>query len=83
MSRLVGLFLLTVLTQVFAETDPNIKVEYKKYQAIDLGDLQIKGKIIAPGDISIQERSRRTFTRRPFERPDFDPECREDILNLR
>jgi len=76
------------VTSGLAQTDPtprskNVKIRYKKYQAIDLGDLEIKGKIIAPGDISIKERSRRRFSRRLFERLDFDPESREDILNIR
>ena len=61
----------------------NVVIKYKKYESFDLGNLEIEGKIIAPGDLSVKERSRRTFNRPIFERDDFDPEVRADIQNLR
>lgn len=61
----------------------NVVIKYKKYESFDLGNLEIEGKIIAPGDLSVKERSRRTFNRPLFERDDFDPEVRADIQNLR
>lgn len=63
--------------------DPNVKVEYKKYESFDLGNLEIEGKIIAPGDLTVQERERRRFNRNLFERPNFNNEIKEDIQHLR
>ena len=34
---------------------------YKKEQFIDLGSLGVKGKNIAPGDLSVKERKRTRF----------------------
>lgn len=69
--------------QDYAPTDPNIRVEYKKYESFDLGNLEIEGKIIAPGDLSVQQRDRRRFNRNLFERYNFDPEVKEDVQHLR
>lgn len=63
--------------------DPNVIVEYKKYESFDLGNLEIEGQLIAPGDLTVQERERRRFTRPLFERYDFDPEVTQDIKTLR
>ncbi|MAF78348.1 MAG: hypothetical protein CME63_16895 [Halobacteriovoraceae bacterium] len=70
---------------VFAKTKKgkNVVIKYKKYESFDLGNLEIEGKIIAPGDLSVKERSRRTFSRALFEREQFDAEVRKDIQNLR
>ncbi len=57
--------------------------KYKKYERFDLGDFEIKGNIISPGDLSVQERERRVFNRKLFDRFDFDPEIKEDIENFR
>lgn len=61
----------------------NVTVQYKKYEEIDLGNLEVKGQIIAPGDLSVSERSRKTFSRNLFERYNFNPEIKKDIKNLR
>ena len=61
----------------------NVVIKYKKYESFDLGNLEIKGKIIAPGDLSVKERQRKRFSRPLFERDEFDPEVRRDIQNLR
>jgi hypothetical protein len=61
----------------------NVVIKYKQYESFDLGNLEIKGKIIAPGDLSVKERQRKRFSRPLFERDDFDPEVRRDIQNLR
>ena len=41
--------------------DKNVLVKYKKYESFDLGNLEIKGKIIAPGDLTVKERARKVF----------------------
>lgn len=61
----------------------NVIIKYKQYESFDLGNLEIKGKIIAPGDLSVKERQRKRFSRPLFERDHFDPEVRTDIQNLR
>ncbi len=61
----------------------NVIIKYKQYESFDLGNLEIKGKIIAPGDLSVKERQRKRFSRPLFERDHFDPEVRQDIQNLR
>ncbi len=61
----------------------NVIIKYKQYESFDLGNLEIKGKIIAPGDLSVKERQRKRFSRPLFERDHFDPEVRIDIQNLR
>lgn len=63
--------------------DPNVIIEYKKYESFDLGNLEIKGTLIAPGDLSVQERDRRRFSRTLFERENFDPEVEADVKHLR
>ncbi len=61
----------------------NIVYKYKKYETFDLGNLEVKGDIIAPGDLSVQERQRTKMERGLLERKDFDEEVRKDIKNLR
>ena len=77
---------LFMTVSVFAQnkkSGKNVLIKYKKYESFDLGNLEIEGKIIAPGDLSVKERSRRTFSRALFERESFDAEVRNDIQNLR
>lgn len=63
--------------------ETKIIYEYKKYEKVDLGDLEVKGNVLAPGDITIMERDRARFQRELFDKPDFDQEMRFTILNLR
>ena len=57
--------------------------KYKEYEKFDLGDLEIKGSIIAPGDISVKERRRKVFERDLLQRDDFDKKIIEEIKFLR
>lgn len=57
--------------------------KYKEYEKFDLGDLEIKGSIIAPGDISVKERRRKVFERDLLHRDDFDKKIIEEIKFLR
>lgn len=45
--------------QIFGEE--NVIIKYKTYERVDLGNLEIKGEIIAPGDLSVMERGRKVF----------------------
>ena len=57
--------------------------KYKQYEKFDLGDMEIKGSIIAPGDLSVKERRRKVFKRNLMEKTNFDPLIIQDIKYLR
>lgn len=57
--------------------------KYKEYESIDLGSFEIKGQIIAPGDLSINDRERKIFKRSLLEKNNFDFENKREIENLR
>ena len=57
--------------------------KFKEYEKFDLGDLEIKGSIIAPGDISVKERRRKVFERDLMRRDDFDKKILKEIRFLR
>ena len=78
--RFVILFLFTFS---ITATEKNIIIEYKKYESFDLGNLEVKGQILAPGDLSIRERDRKVFERALYERYEFNKESKQDIRNLR
>jgi len=61
----------------------NIVYKYKEYEVIDLGSLEIKGQIMAPGDLTVNERERQTFKRNLLEKQNFDFENKREIENLR
>lgn len=81
---------LTIILTVFltplstkAKENKNVVYKYKKYESIDLGDMQIKGEIVAPGDLTVKERDRRSFSRDLLNRIDFKQESLMDIIELR
>jgi hypothetical protein len=65
------------------ETKKNVIYKYKDYESIDLGSLEIKGRIIAPGDLTVSERDRKAFERQLLEKTNFDQENKREIYNLR
>jgi hypothetical protein len=83
--KLVIIFLILNLTSItFAEEkEKNTVYKYKDYEVIDLGSLEIKGQIIAPGDITISEKERKVFKRSLLEKDNFDYENKREIENLR
>ncbi len=69
---------------VFAQEEKkNVIYKYKEYEVIDLGSLEIKGQIMAPGDLTVNERERQSFKRSLLEKNNFDFENRREIENLR
>ena len=58
-------------------------IEYKKYQAIDLGDLQIEGEVVAPGDITIERQDSQHLDYELFEQNHFRRESTRDIQDIR
>jgi len=80
----ITLITIFVFNQAQAEEKKqNIIYKYKDYEAIDLGSLEIKGKIIAPGDLTVVERERKKFDRELLEKTNFDIENKREIYNLR
>lgn len=59
LKSLLVLALLALSGQIFGED--NVIIKYKTYERVDLGNLEIKGEIIAPGDLSVMERGRKVF----------------------
>lgn len=57
--------------------------QYKKYEKFDLGNLEVKGNLIAPGDISVRDRDRKRFELDLYSRQDFDEFIQKDIESLR
>lgn len=78
--------LITVLMSFGAmaqEEKKNVIYKYKEYEVIDLGSMEIKGQIMAPGDLTVNERERQTFKRSLLEKHNFDFEDKREIENLR
>jgi hypothetical protein len=69
-------------TGVFGE-EQKVVYQYKKYEKFDLGNLEVKGQLIAPGDISVRERERKRFELDLFSRKDFDSFINKDVETLR
>jgi hypothetical protein len=72
-----------ILCSTAASAKENVIYKYKQYEKFDLGDMEIKGSIIAPGDLSIKERRRKIFKRKLFQRKDFDKQIITDIKYIR
>lgn len=79
-SLLTLLFSTVILAQ---EEKKNVIYKYKEYEVIDLGSLEIKGQIMAPGDLTVNERERQSFKRSLLEKNNYDFENRREIENLR
>jgi hypothetical protein len=83
------LLILLVLTSFYlnAQDKKNEKpitlYKYKEYEVIDLGSMEIKGQIVAPGDLTVNERERKVFERSLLEKNNFDYENKREIENLR
>lgn len=89
MNTTISLRTLVLLTALFSsvvyaqDEKKNIVYKYKEYEVIDLGSLEIKGQIMAPGDLTVNERERQTFKRSLLEKQNYDFENKREIENLR
>lgn len=72
-----------LLVSFKSRAEEKIIYEYKKYEKFDLGNLEVKGELIAPGDISVRERERKRFELDLYGRKDFDDFIKNDIESLR
>ncbi|MCK5884085.1 MAG: hypothetical protein KAG61_10365 [Bacteriovoracaceae bacterium] len=75
--------MLTLEGKAETKTKKGILYKYKIYERFDLGNLEIKGEIIAPGDLSILERKRKVFNLELLNRKEFDGKTIQDIIFLR
>lgn len=73
---------LYIITEAYGE-EQKVIYQYKKYEKFDLGNLEVKGELIAPGDISVRDRDRKRFELDLFSRKEFDSFVKKDIENLR
>jgi len=67
----------------YGQEDQKVIYQYKKYEKFDLGNLEVKGQLIAPGDISVRERERRRFEIDLYVRENFDSLIKSDMESLR
>jgi hypothetical protein len=77
---IIHLFLTNAQAQ---EEKRQVVYKYKEYEVIDLGSLEIKGQIMAPGDLTVNERERQSFKRDLLEKNNFDFENKREVENLR
>lgn len=73
----------TLTSLALAEEKKPVIYKYKDYESIDLGSFDIKGEIIAPGDLTVNDRERKVFKRSLLEKQNFDFENKREIENLR
>ena len=84
MNKIFILILFVFLNKAFSQEKEKTTIyKYKDYEVIDLGSLEIKGQIIAPGDLTISEKDRKIFKRSLLEKENFDYENKREIENLR
>jgi hypothetical protein len=75
------LALLMISTSAFAKE--KVVYKYKEYEKFDLGDMEIKGSIVAPGDLSVKERRRKIFHRKLYNKENFDKLIIQEIKYMR
>ncbi len=71
------------LNNVFAETQKNIKYEYKKFERFDFDEIGVEGEAGSPGDISISPRMRKEFRNKLPEKDNFNREMKKAIDGIR
>jgi hypothetical protein len=76
---LIFLISLILSPNLIAAGEKKIIIKYKQYERFDLGSMEVKGNIIAPGDISVQERKRKIFDSQLINKTNFDKEIINDI----
>lgn len=78
------ILLLNLSSLALAQDKKNdVVYKYKDYDVIDLGSLEVKGEIVAPGDLTVVEREKKDFDKRLLEKNNFDLEIKREIENLR
>ncbi len=80
---LTFLLLLSTTAAFAQDKKSDVVYKYKDYDVIDLGSLEVKGEIVAPGDLTVVEREKKDFDKRLLEKNNFDLEIKREIENLR
>lgn len=62
------------------EDNKKIVYKFKKYEKFDLGNLEVKGQIIAPGDLSVRQRKRKRFRRDIYKRENLRDLIYRDLI---
>jgi hypothetical protein len=86
MKNIIILTISLVTLSSYADDETTSKktiFKYKEYEVIDLGSLEVKGQLVAPGDLTVNERARAVFQRSLLEKNNFDFENKREIENLR
>jgi len=83
MNKLLVITFMIVFSSVCFAQKTKTVYKYKEYEKFDLGDMEIKGNIVAPGDISVKERRRKVFERDLLRRSNFDKQIIQEIKFLR
>lgn len=74
---------LVFIFSVSALAKEKIVYKYKQYEKFDLGDMEIKGELIAPGDLTVKERSTRFINRKLYNRTKYSKELINEIKYMR
>lgn len=80
MKYLLMLLMTTTLWASDQQSKKRVEYKYKKYEKFDLGNLEVKGKILAPGDISVRQRKRKRFRRDIYKRDNFRDLIYRDLI---
>jgi hypothetical protein len=83
MKIFIILLLLLANSALAAEKKQKIVTEYKKYEKFNLGDLEVKGDLMAPGDITVKERARVRIDNTLYERNEYFDLIKNDFMNMR
>ena len=83
MKLFLFIFIFFLITNAFSQTNEKVIYKYKEYEKFDLGDLEVKGSVVAPGDISVKERKRKVFENPLYKRTSFRELMIQDVKNLR
>ncbi|MEE3078177.1 MAG: hypothetical protein VX341_02485 [Bdellovibrionota bacterium] len=75
--------LISILYVCSISAKEKVIYKYKTYESFDLGNLEIKGEVIAPGDLSAGDRAPKQFSENLFERKNFKDFYLKEIRQLR
>ena len=64
------------------KNDSSVEVRYRKYEKFNLNDLVIDGKLMVPGDLSVEDLGEVDLRRKLFEKPHFKNERLRDLKNI-
>ena len=77
------ILILLFSSAAFAQSGKEVNYEYRKYEKFDLGSMEIQGDLVAPGDVSVREKERETFSLDLFIRKHSDDLGKHDAATVR